>query len=107
VVPVVEDREVLAVAREVVGQPGAREGVRDRVRREARLALLAVGDDRLADLLEAPDRVLGGGVLLRLEVLPGDLPLVVVGVGLLQLHRPRQRTDELGRNRHSVSLSPD
>ena len=59
VVAVVEDREVLAVAGEVVGQPGARERVGDRVGREARLALLAVGDDRLADLLEPADRVLG------------------------------------------------
>ena len=54
VMAVVEDREVLAVAGEVVGQPGARERVGDRVGGEARLALLAVGDDRLARRLEAP-----------------------------------------------------
>ena len=57
-VPVVEDREELAVAGEVVREAGARERVGDRVGREARLALLAVGDDRLAGRLEALDRVL-------------------------------------------------
>ena len=70
VVAVVEDREELAVAGEVVGQAGAGQRVRDRVGREARLALLAVGDDRLADLLQPPDRVLGRGVLLRLQLGP-------------------------------------
>jgi hypothetical protein len=53
VVAVVEDREELAVAGEVVGEAGARERVGDRVGGEARLALLAVGDDRLAGLLQA------------------------------------------------------
>ena len=71
---VVEDREELPVAGQVVGQTGAGERVRDRVGREARLALLAVGDDRLTDLLEAPDRVLGRGVLLGLELRPLILP---------------------------------
>ena len=67
---VVEDGEELAVAGEVVGQAGAREGVGDRVGGEARLALLAVGDDRLAGRLEALDRVLRGRVLLLPELLP-------------------------------------
>ena len=64
VMAVVEDGEELAVAGEVVGQAGARERVGDRVGGEARLALLAVGDDRLAGRLQALDRVLGGRVLL-------------------------------------------
>jgi len=54
VVAVVEDREELPVARQVVGQTRARERVRDRVRGEAGLPLLAVGDDRLAGLLQTP-----------------------------------------------------
>ena len=103
VVAVVEDGEELPVAGEVVGQAGARERVGDRVGGEARLALLAVGDDRLARRLQALDRVVGGGVLLGLELVPGDLALVVVGVGLLELHRPRQGTDELGRDGHALS----
>ena len=45
---VIEDREELPVPGQVLGQAGAGERVRDRVRREARLPLLAVGDDRLA-----------------------------------------------------------
>ena len=53
VVAVVEDREELAVAGEVVGEAGAGERVGDRVGGEARLALLAVGDDRLARLPRA------------------------------------------------------
>ena len=77
VVAVVEDREELPVAGEVVGEPGARQRVGDRVGGEARLALLAVGDDRLAGLLQPPDRVLGGGVLLGLQVGAVDLALVV------------------------------
>ena len=79
VVAVVEDREELAVAGEVVGQAGAGERVGDRVGGEARLALLAVGDDRLAGLLQAPDRVLGRLVLLGLQ--RGEVDLAVV-VGL-------------------------
>ena len=67
-VAVVEDREELPVAGEVVREAGARERVGDRVGREARLALLAVGDDRLTGLLEALDRVLGRRVLLGLEL---------------------------------------
>ena len=105
VMAVVEDREELPVAGEVVGQPGAGQRVGDRVGGEARLALLAVGDDRLAGRLQAPDRVLGGGVLLGLQLLPCDLALVVVRVGLLQLHRPRQRPDELSGNGHASSPS--
>jgi hypothetical protein len=101
---VVEDGEELAVAGQVVGQAGARQRVGDRIGGEARLALLAVGDDRLAGLLEALDRVLGGRVLLGLQLVPGDLALVVVGVGLLELHRPGQGSDELGRDRHAALL---
>jgi hypothetical protein len=71
---VVEDREEPAVPREVVGEAGARERVRDRVRREARLALLAVGDDRLPGRLQALDRVLRRSVLLRLQLGPLVVP---------------------------------
>src|SRR6476646_5890261 len=103
VVAVVEDREELAVAREVVGEAGAGQRVRDRVRGEARLALLAVGDDRLAGRLEALDGVLGGLVLQRLELRPGDLAVVEVLVGVLQLLRTRKRANELGGDRHALS----
>ena len=54
VVAVVEDREELPVAGEIVGQAGAGQRVGDRVGGEARLALLAVGDDRLTGRLQAP-----------------------------------------------------
>ena len=63
---VIEDREELPVPGQVLGQAGAGERVRDRVRREARLPLLAVGHDRLARRLQAPDRILGCGILLGL-----------------------------------------
>jgi hypothetical protein len=42
---IVEDREELSVAREILRESGASEGVGDRVGGKARLALLAVGDD--------------------------------------------------------------
>jgi hypothetical protein len=100
---VVEDGEELAVAGEVLGEAGPRERVGDRVCREARLALLAVGDDRLAGRLEALDRVLGGLVLQRLELLPRDLAVVEVLVGVLQLLRTRKRAHELGGDRHALS----
>ena len=106
VVAVVEDGEELAVAGEVVGEAGARERVGDRVGGEARLALLAVGDVGLAGLLEPPDRVLGRLVLLGLEGGEVDLAVVVGLVGLLQLHGPGQRSDELGRDGHAASSSP-
>ena len=102
-VSVVEDREELAIAGEVVGQTRAGQRVGDRVGREARLALLAVGDDRLADALKALDRVGGRLVLLRLEVLERDVALVIGLVGLLELHRARQGTDQLGGDRHRLS----
>ena len=73
VVAVVEDREELAVPREVVGQARARQRVGDRVRREARLALLPVGHDRLAGRLQPLDRVRRGRVLLGLQLGPLDL----------------------------------
>lgn len=63
--------------------------MREVVGREARLPLLAIVDDWRADLLQPSDRVSGRGVLLGLELSPGDLAFVVVGVGLLELHRPR------------------
>jgi hypothetical protein len=100
VVPVVEDREELAVAGEVVGEADARERVGDRVRREARLALLAVGDDRLARRLQAVDGVLRRRVLRRDELRVLDAALVVGGVGVLQRHGPGQRPDELGGDGH-------
>ena len=103
VVAVVEDREELAVAGEVVGEAGAGQRVGDRVGREARLALLAVGDVGLAGLLEALDRVLGGRVLLGLQRGEVDLAVVVGLVGLLQLHRARQGSDELGGDGHPTS----
>ena len=71
---VIEDREELPVAGEVVRQAGTGQRVGDRVRREARLALLAVGDDRLARGLEPADRVLGRGILLGLELCQVILP---------------------------------
>ena len=104
-VAVVEDREELPVAGQVVREARAGQRVRDRVRREARLPLLPVGDDRLPDLLEPPDRVRRRLVLLGLQLLPADLAVVVVGVGLLQLHRPRERAHQLRRDRHSASSS--
>ncbi len=64
VMSIVKDREELPVAREVVAQPRAGERVRQGISGKARLALLAIGHDRLAGLLEAPDRVLRRGVLL-------------------------------------------
>ena len=67
VVTVVEDREELAVAGEMVGQAGARERVGDRVGGEARLPLLTIGDVRLPGLLQPPDRVLRRLVLLDLQ----------------------------------------
>jgi hypothetical protein len=58
-VPVVEDREELAFAREVGAKSGARERLCQRVGGETRLALLSVGDDRLCGLFEPVNRVLG------------------------------------------------
>ena len=84
VVAVVEDREELAVAGEVVGEPGAGERVGDRVGREARLALLTVGHVGLAGLLEPLDRVLRRLVLLGLQLGEVDLAVVVRLEGLLQ-----------------------
>src|SRR3954449_13140121 len=84
--------------REVAGQAGAGKRFGDRVGGEARLALLAVGDDRLAGGLQAPDRVLGGGGLLGLQPLPVDLAVVVVLIGVLQPLGTRQRPHELGRD---------
>jgi hypothetical protein len=99
VVAVVEDREELAVAGEVVRQAGAREGVGERVRREARLALLAVRDDRLAGGLEPLDRVLRRGVLLGLERRPVDLAVVVVLVGDRSLSERERTTPAADVNR--------
>ena len=100
VVPVVEDREVLAVAGQVVRETGAGEGVGQRVGREARGALLAVGHDRAPGGLHALDGVPGRGVLLGAELLLGDLAPVIGGDGLLQPHRAGQRADVLGGDGH-------
>jgi hypothetical protein len=62
---VVEDREVLPVAREVGSKAGPGQRGGQRVGGEARLALLAIVDDRLAGLLEPLDRV-ARGLILRL-----------------------------------------
>ncbi|MEJ7720177.1 MAG: hypothetical protein WKF58_06880 [Ilumatobacteraceae bacterium] len=101
-VPVVEDREVLAVAGEVVGETGAGERVGDRVRGEARCPLLAVGHDRRAGRLHPLDRVAARLVLLGDEIVVAGLALVVRGVRLLQAGRSRQRADGLGRDGHDV-----
>src|SRR6202042_3200354 len=103
VVAVVEDREELAVAGETVGESSTRERVGQVVRREARLALLAIGHDRLAGRLEPLDRVLGRLVLLSLQRVKVDLALVVIGVGLLEPHRTRQRADELSGDGHTCT----
>ena len=103
VVTVVEDGEELSVAGEVVGEAGAGQRVGDRVGGEARLALLPVGDTGLAGLLEAPDRVLGRLVLLGLQRGEVDLPVVVRLIGLLELHRARQGSHELGGDGHATS----
>src|ERR1700722_4688463 len=94
-----EDGEVLAPAPgQVVGQPGAGQGVGDRVGREARPALLAIGDDRRASPLQVLDRVPYRQVLLGLELVVGDLPGVVLGVRLLQPTWARQRAHRFGGN---------
>jgi len=72
-VTVGEDREELPAGAEVVGQPGAREGVGDGIGGEARPALLAVGDDRRPGCLPARDGVFDGLVLKRL-----DAPFVIL-----------------------------
>ena len=98
-VPVGKDREVLApVPGQLVGKPGSGQGVGDRVRREARPPLLAVGDDRLAGRLPTLDRVPDRLVLLSFELIVGDLPGVVLAIRLLQLARARQRADRFGRD---------
>ena len=58
-------------------------------------------DGAMTGLLEALDRVLGRGVLLGLELLEGDLPVVVGLVSLLELHGSRKRAYELGGDRHA------
>jgi hypothetical protein len=103
VMAIVEDGEVLAVEGEVVGGAGPRQGVREVIGRETRLPVLTVGDVRLAGRLQPLDRVLSRRVLRGYELLLGDLALVVIGVGLLQLHRPRQGSNKLSRNRHRHS----
>src|SRR5262249_46569858 len=68
----------------------------DRVGREARLALLAVGDDGGTRLLEAADRVGHRGVEEGLEGVGADPP---VGKGrhpVDQLLRPRDAADRFG-----------
>jgi hypothetical protein len=87
-IAVVEDGEVLTVQGEVLGGAGPRQGVREVVRREARLPVLAVGDERLAGRLQPLDRVLSRLVLGGYELLLGDLALVVVGVGFLNARPP-------------------
>ena len=98
VVTVGEDREVLAAAAEVVGEAGACQRVGQGVRREARPPLLTVRDDRRPRRLELLDRVSHGDVLLGLQVVLADLTGVVGCVGGLQLARPRERADLLGRD---------
>jgi len=87
VVTVGEDREVLSPAGEVVSQAGAGQRVGNGIRGEARPTLLPVGDDRRAGRLASGDGVQNGLVLLGLELILGDLPGVVLGVGRLQLGR--------------------
>ena len=65
----------------------------DRVRREARLALLAVGDDRRAGLLEARERVAHRVVVEGVELLGSMLPVAAAwtpsisagGLGMLPI----------------------
>ena len=95
--------EILPVRREIVGEPGSGQRIGERIGREARHALLAIGDDGLAGRLRALDRIEAGGILLPLEVLVLDLAGIIVGEGVLQLHRPRQRSDGFGRDWHCVS----
>ena len=93
-----EDGEILAVAGEMIGEAGARQGVGERIGGEARPALLAVGDDRRPGRLHPPDRVDGGFLLLGLELVLADLAGIIGGVGSLQRCRARQRADRLGRD---------
>jgi hypothetical protein len=74
VVAVVEDREELPIAGQAVSQPRPGQRVGEVVGGEARLALLAVGDDRLAGRLESLDRVLRGLILRSLEIIEPILP---------------------------------
>ena len=97
-VAVGEDGEILAAPRQMVGEAGSRKRVGDRIGREARPALLAVGDDGRAGRLHARDRIPHGLFLLGLQVCLGDLALVVGGVGGLKLGRSRQGPHGFGGN---------
>ena len=71
-----------------------------RVGREARLALLAVGDDGRAGRLEAGDRVLQRVRVERVELLARHATLGCSPDGLDELRRSRDAADRLSRNRH-------
>ena len=77
----------------------------DRVRREARLALFAVGDDGRARLLEAADRVADGGVEERLERVARDAAGPVSGHAFDQGLGSWNTSDRLGGERHCPNLS--
>jgi hypothetical protein len=98
-----KDREILAVAGEMLGKPGSGERIGQRIGGKARGALLAVAYDWRACRLHPPDRIETGGVLLQHQLFAGDLAGVVIGECRLQLGRTGQRTDGFGRDRHRES----
>jgi hypothetical protein len=77
---------------------------RDRVRREARLALLTVGHDGRAGLLEPRNRVSHRLFVERVEIALRDPPLRSVLDSLDQRAWSRNAADRLSRKRHVRTL---
>jgi hypothetical protein len=72
-----KEREILTIGREVFRQPGSGQRIRQRVGRETRGALLAVGDNRSAGRFHPLDRIATSQVLFMDEFFTGNFACVV------------------------------
>ncbi len=102
-----QDRKLASVAVREGNRHAARGEVRepvDRVGREARLSLLAVGDDGRPGLLEAADRVAHGAVEEGLERVFPDAPLPEGAHAVHELDRTGNAADGFGGYSHGKNL---